>query len=98
MIQFGTVIERMMSVKINYGILGKAIFQVLKPILFGLSVGLVALAAILGFVIIFGELAPVALLAMSLLGVLGMLIKNNYDDLMKTHRQTQQDLVDILKK
>jgi hypothetical protein len=88
----------MMSVKINYGILGKAIFQVLKPILFGLSVGLVALAAILGFVIIFGELAPVASLAMSFLGILGMLIKNNYDDLMKTHRQTQQDLLDILKK
>jgi CBS domain containing-hemolysin-like protein len=87
-----------MSVKINYGILGKAIFRVLKPILFGLSVGLVALAAILGFVVIFGELAPVAVFATSILSIFGMLIKNNYDDLMRTHRRNQQDLVDILKK
>lgn len=98
MTQFGTVIERMMSVKINYGILGKAIFQVLKPILFVLSVVLVVFAAIFGFMIIFGELAPFALFATSILSIFGILIKSNYDDLMRTHRRNQQDLVDILKK
>lgn len=84
--------------KINYRILLEAIFQVVKPILTGILIAIPVSIVFLLLLVVSGELFPVVLLIIALLTVLGMLIKNNYDELALKHRRNQKEVVDILKK
>jgi predicted tellurium resistance membrane protein TerC len=84
--------------KINYRILLEAIFQVVKPILIGILIAIALLTVFLLLLAVLGELFPVVLLVLSLLTILSMLIKNNYDELALKHRRNQKEVMDILKK
>lgn len=84
--------------KINYRILLEAIIQAMKPILTGILIAIAVSTVFLFLLAVSGELFPVVLLVLSLLTILSMLIKNNYDELALKHRRNQKEVMDILKK
>lgn len=84
--------------KINYRILLDAIIQAMKPILTGILIAIAVSTVFLLLLAVSGKLFPVVLIILSLLTILSMLIKNNYDLLLLEHRRNQKEVMDILKK
>lgn len=82
--------------KINFSILGKATWEILK---FPLLILLVVIAISTGTVALFycfGKMAFPILLGLLVLGTFGVFISMRYNELMVAHKKEQQNLVDIL--
>lgn len=82
--------------KINFGLLAKASWEILK---FPLLVFLVVFAITTGTVTLFycfGKIAFPILIILLILSLFGFLIAMRYKELMIAHKKEQQNLVDIL--
>lgn len=82
--------------KINFGLLAKASWEILK---FPLLVFLVVFAITIGTVTLFycfGKIAFPILIILLIMGLFGFPISMRYKELMIAHKKEQQNIVDIL--
>jgi uncharacterized integral membrane protein len=83
-------------VKINFGLLAKASWEILKfPLLMILTTVTVTLGTLALFYC-FGKIAFPILIILLIMSLFGFLISMRYKELMVAHKKEQQNLVDIL--
>lgn len=84
--------------KINFKLLGKAIWETMKYPLLTLGLGFLMCLYVILLVYLFGSGGVVLLIPTALLVFAGFAIQSKYQKLMKQYRKEQDQLVDILKR